>query len=70
MNTMIELVEWLKNLKRDDLTGLIYEALTGEFHDYKNEKYAAPKMVLVQKLKEKGLENIAQDVIQGMYDEE
>jgi len=34
----------------DDLTDIYQEATKYEFHDFKNEKYSAPKMALVQML--------------------
>jgi hypothetical protein len=68
-DTRFELVEELQKLNRPDLKYLIEEAKAGEFHDFYNEKYPAPKMALVQKLKEKGLDDIAERVIGGEFDE-
>ncbi len=68
-DTRFELVEELQKLDRDDLKELIDEAKAGEFHDFQNNKYAMPKMTLVNMLREKGLEDIAQQVIRGDYDE-
>lgn len=68
-DTRFELVEELQNLNRDDLDELIEEAKAGEFHDFLNNKYAAPKMTLVIKLTEKGLDDIAEQVKSGEYDE-
>lgn len=68
-DTRFELVEELQKLKRDDLKEIIDEALAGEFHDFHNNKYPAPKMALVEKLRDKGLEDLAQQVINGEYDE-
>lgn len=68
-DTRFELVEELRSLNRADLQELIDEAMAGEFHDFKNNKYGMPKMTLVSKLKEKGLGSIAQQVVNGDYDE-
>lgn len=68
-DTRFELVEELQKLKRHDLKTLIEEAKSGEFHDFLNEKYAAPKITLVGKLRDKGLEELAQQVMNGDYDE-
>lgn len=46
-----------------DLEALMQEAAAGEFGDFTNNKYAAPKMVLAQKL-----EDMRQNVINGKYD--
>lgn len=35
----------------DDLTFLLEEAKDFQFHDFKNETYAAPKSVLIDKLR-------------------
>lgn len=47
----------------DDLARLTEEAYHYEFHDFKNTKYAAPKVELRAKLLA-----IAQNVIEGKYD--
>lgn len=46
-----------------DLKALLAEAEAGEFGDFSNEKYAAPKMELGQKLYD-----LRQNVINGKYD--
>ena len=46
-----------------DLTELLYEAYNYEFHDFKNKKYAVPKMELKSKLV-----ILAQNVVDGKYD--
>ncbi len=68
-DTRFELVEELQKLNRSDLKELIEEAKAGEFHDFLNNKYALPKMILVKKLREKGLKDIAIQVVNGEYDE-
>lgn len=61
---------------------LLDEAMTGEYHDYKNQKYDCGKIEVVKKLEAEAalprtprltrekLKAIAQDVRQGVYDEE
>jgi hypothetical protein len=46
-----------------DLEDLLLEARTGEFGDFTNDKYPAPKVALVGKL-----ETLKQNVINGNYD--
>ena len=42
---------------------IFLDAVYCEFHDFKNEKYAAPKMELVAQL-----ENVIKNVKSGLYD--
>lgn len=46
-----------------DIADLGYEAQNFEFHDFKNKKYATPKVALRDKLMK-----MAQNVIEGRYD--
>lgn len=46
-----------------DLEVLLQEAKDGEFGDFTNQKYAAPKMALRARLLE-----LAQNVVEGKYD--
>lgn len=46
-----------------DLFALYAEALEGEFHDFENRKYPAPKVELVNKLND-----LATKVKEGKYD--
>lgn len=46
------------------LQAFLDEAKEGQFHDFKNEKYPAPKMELVAQL-----ENIIKNVKSGLYDD-
>ena len=46
-----------------DLTELLYEAYNYEFHDFKNKKYATPKVELGN-----CLSRLRQNVIEGEYD--
>lgn len=47
----------------DDLEALLTEAKNGQFGDFTNSKYAAPKMVLCGKLHQ-----LRENVIAGKYD--
>jgi len=46
-----------------DLRDLLDEAIAWEFHDFKNNKYATPKIELCNKLRA-----MADEVISGKYD--
>ncbi len=46
-----------------DIQDLLTEAYLGEFHDFANNKYAAPKMALADKL-----HKLRMGVIEGRYD--
>lgn len=46
-----------------DIKELLYEAESGEFHDFANEKYAMPKVELSNRLHQ-----IRMNVIEGKYD--
>lgn len=46
-----------------DLEALLAEAKRGEFSDFQNEKYPAPKRALVNRL-----DHIRENVISGKYD--
>lgn len=70
-STQVELVEELrKHTPCTKLDSVIQEALAGEFHDYKNNKYVCGKVVLVARLQELGLFNLATRVKEGEFDEE
>lgn len=47
----------------DDLTNLLAEAKEYQFHDFRNTKYAAPKMELAAQLL-----TLRENVINGKYD--
>lgn len=52
---------------------IIEEAIIGEYHDYKNDKYICGKMALVSLLQKTGdnrLKPLIESVINGEYDEE
>lgn len=88
-STMVELVTELEKLnqffgKPSPIDFLIEEAKAGEYHDYKNEKYACGKIAvcgyldqLAAKTKDRGMteahaaiSKISSDVKNGEYDEE
>jgi hypothetical protein len=52
-----------QNIFIDDLKELLAEAEAGEFGDFSNNKYPAPKMALAEKL-----HGLRQNVINGKYD--
>lgn len=52
---------------------IVQEAKAGEFHDFKNDKYVAPKVALANLLfetKEPRLVIIRESVVAGIYDEQ
>ena len=51
------------NALMQDLAEIVYEAAHYEFHDFKNEKYATPKVTLRSKLLV-----ISENVVSGKYD--
>lgn len=79
---MVELVAELEKIQQPELLATILaEAKAGEYHDYKNTKYACGKVALVTALRlaseeapnilvAKKLELLAKDVIDGDYDED
>jgi len=69
MPTLQDLADDLESMEKPELEDLIREIRDDEFHDFKNSKYALPKMALVRKLKEHGLHNKASDVKRGHYSE-
>lgn len=79
-STMVELVEELERLPScDEVKFLIAEARLGEYHDFKNNKYACGKMALAGLLYEfcktqpdlaDDFMRIRKDVVGGEYDEE
>lgn len=61
-----DMIAYRKGLIRN----IIKEAIAGEFHDYKNQKYTCGKVALVAYLQEAGLMQLSQRVIDGEFDEE
>lgn len=71
-STRVDLVKVLKERNVDGkFDELIADAEAGEFHDYKNVKYDAPKLELHKQLgKFPELTDIREEVENGVYDEE
>ncbi len=70
-STIVELVKELAERNSDNkYDEMIFEAQSGEYHDFKNNKYVCGKVELVDKLsKFPELEDIRKAVINGDYDE-
>ncbi len=78
-NTMIEMVQELKNLpKHPEVLAMIENAKAGEYHDFKNVKYTCGKVASAEHLfdimsKYPGTREIAGkirgEIINGVYDE-
>ena len=67
---MVELVEELRLLpKSAEIDFMIEEALAGEYHDYKNEKYICGKLESSQRLRRLGFTELATRIEQGEFDE-
>lgn len=70
-STMVELVQELEKLPPSPkLSIIITEAKAGEYHDYKNQKYACGKVAVVGLLQEIGHADLAYRVMNGEFDEE
>ena len=69
-DTRTDLVEELRKKPQSDTRDkLINMARRGEFHDYKSERFAMPKVELVKRLKAAGYIDLVQRVVDGAYDE-
>lgn len=69
-DTRFELVAELECLPRNPaIDQIIAEAKAGEYHDYKNQKYACGKLQLSNDLRGVGLIHIAIRVENGEFDE-
>lgn len=69
-STMIELVDELRKLPQtDNIKFMIKEALTGEYHDYKNRKYNCGKIEAFTRLRELGHDELAARIASGEFDE-
>lgn len=69
-STMVELVEELRKLPESpEINFMIEEALAGEYHDYKNEKYVCGKYESSTRLRSLGYPELAQRIEQGEFDE-
>mgnify|MGYP000969785732 CR=1 FL=1 len=76
-STMVELVSELKLLRdsipqnrKQLLEETIAEAEAGEYHDFKNKKYACGKVEVVGRLSHLGADALAVKVMNGEFDEE
>lgn len=70
-STMVELVDELKKLPQTPgIQFMIAEALAGEYHDYKNNKYACGKMESSRRLRSMGFIDLAKRIENGEFDEE
>ena len=76
-STMVELVEELQKLRATAeqtleaaLDVMIHEAKAGEYHDYKNNKYACGKMESAMRLDNLGYSQLASRIKNGEFDEE
>ena len=68
---MVELVELLRQKPQSTLRDeIIKEALAGEFHDYKNDKYTCGKVAAAHLLTVAGFHDLATLVKEGEFDEE
>lgn len=67
---MVELVDELRKLPQTkDIQFMIEEALTGEYHDYKNEKYVCGKFESATRLDKLGFKELADRIKNGEFDE-
>ena len=70
-STMVELVEELEKLPFSlGVNIMIAEAKAGEYHDFKNQRYACGKMESSQRLHQLGHHELARRIEQGEFDEE
>jgi hypothetical protein len=72
LDTRVELVAELEKVQPRTplLEKIIAEAKAGEFHDYKNNKYACGKIAANELLTEAGLPELAARIRNGDFDEE
>lgn len=69
-DTRTDLVEELRKKPQSDARDtLINLARRGEFHDYKNRRFAMPKVELLKRLKSAGYDDLVARVMAGEYDE-
>lgn len=69
-STMVELVEELRKLPQSpEIDFMIKEALAGEYHDYKNKKYACGKATSSARLELLGHLELANRIRNGEFDE-
>lgn len=69
-STMVELVDELKKLPQTpEIEIMVNEALMGEYHDYKNQKYPCGKMESALRLDKLGHHGLAARIKDGEFDE-
>lgn len=69
-STMVELVDELRKLpKSQAIDHMIEEALAGEYHDFKNNKYACGKVESATRLDSLGYHELANRIKRGEFDE-
>jgi hypothetical protein len=70
-STMVELVDELRKLPQTpEIKAMITEALAGEYHDYKNDKYVCGKFESATRLDSLGHYDLAKRIKDGEFDEE
>ena len=70
-STMVELVQELEKLPQTDgIKVMIADAKAGEYHDYKNQKYACGKHASSHQLIALGHPELANRIQNGEFDEE
>lgn len=70
-STMVELVDELRKLPQTlSIKVMIDEAKAGEYHDYKNDKYACGKVESYNRLMKMGFCALALRIKNGEFDEE
>lgn len=70
LDTRFELVAELEKLPRTPaIDNIIAEARAGEYHDYKNKKYACGKVAASSALRTVGLIELAKRIENGDFDE-
>ena len=70
-STMIHLVDELRKLPQlPEIEFMIEEALAGEYHDFKNQKYVCGKVESATRLDRLGFHDLANRIKQGEFDEE
>ncbi len=70
-STMVELVQELELLPNSEaINCMIKEAKAGEYHDFKNDKYACGKMESSARLRYLGYPELAYRIEHGEFDEE
>jgi hypothetical protein len=70
-DTRIHLVEELRKLpKSPEIDFMIKEAIAGEYHDFKNNKYACGKVESATRLDSLGFFELSSRIKNGEFDEE